>query len=144
MNSELRARAEARLADAAAALDLADPRTPFRERLKQLREGHPAAFDRAVSHYERTVLPLLAGDDPLGAWLEYGQFLGQLTSDGRLTAVDRAGAAAQFRPPLPAGTLVLFLPEDTSVAPLVTAAPREPSAAQQATLDLLVHRKLTL
>jgi hypothetical protein len=144
MSSELRTRAEARLAEAAAGLGLADPRAPLRGRLKQLREQHHAAFERAVAHYEGDVLPQLAGDDPIGAWLEYGRFVGQLTSNGRLTAIDATGRAASFRPPLQPATLVLFMPEDTAVEPLVVVAPAELSAAQQATIDLLVHRKLAL
>lgn len=144
MDAELRTRAEARLEQAAAALGLADPRAPLRQRLRQLRESHPDAFGRAVEHYEATVLPGLAGDDPIHAWLDYGRFLGQLTSNGRLTAIDATGRAAAFRPPLQQGTLVLFVPDDTSADVLVAASPLQCSAAQQASLDLLVHRRLGL
>jgi hypothetical protein len=144
MSSDLRTHAEARLAAAAAALGLADPRNPYRERLKQLRQSQPEAFERAVAHYEQDVLPLLAGEAPLDAWVEYGRFLGQITSNGRLTAIDASGHASPFRPPLRPDLLVLFLPEDTAAEALVAAVPARPAAAQQATLDLLVHRKLAL
>jgi hypothetical protein len=139
-----RAHAEARLEEAAAALRLADPRPALRERLRLLREAQPDAFRRAIDHYETTVLPALAGDDPLAAWLEYGRFIGQLTSNGRLTAIDSTGRAAPHRPPAAAGIVVLYLPEDTAVDALLLASPREPSAAQQAAIQLLVHRKLSL
>jgi hypothetical protein len=144
MSTELRTHAEARLAAAAAALGLADPRQPYRDRLKQLRQSQPEAFERAVAHYERDVLPLLAGEAPLDGWVEYGRFLGQLTSNGRLTAIDASGRATPFRPPLQSDLVVLFLPDDTAAEALITAVPALPSAAQQASLDLLVHRKLAL
>jgi hypothetical protein len=144
MDAQGRGRAEARLEEAAGALGLADPRGPLRERLRQLRESDPAAFERAVQHYEGTVLPALAGDDPIAAWLEYGRFLGQLRSNGRLTAIDSTGRATVYRPPLQPASLVLFMPEDTAVEPLVAAAPQDCTPAQQATLDLLVRRRLAL
>jgi hypothetical protein len=144
MDPELRTRAEARLEDAAAALGLADPRRPLRDRLRQLRESDAAAFERAVAHYETQVLPGLAGDDPIAAWLEYGRFVGQLTSNGRLTVIDGTGRAAAYRAPLQAGTLVLFIPEDTAVEVLVAAAPQQATPAQAAALALLAERRLGL
>jgi hypothetical protein len=144
MTTDVRSRAETRLTEAAAALHLADPRGPFRERLKQLRETDPEAFQRAVAHYEQDVLPGLAEGDVLAVWLEYGRFLGQLSGNGRLTAIDATGRSTVYRPPLAPGTLVLFLPEDTAVDALVAATPQQPSPAQQATIDLLVSRRLAL
>jgi hypothetical protein len=148
MSTELRARAETRLAEAAAALDLADPRAPLRDRLRQLREQQPDAFERAVAHYEQTVLRALAAAgtdaDAIAAWLDYGLFVGRLTSNGRLTAIDATGRATPWRQGLEPGSLVLFLPEDTGAPALVAAGPRQPSAAQHATLALLIERKLSL
>jgi hypothetical protein len=144
MDEETRTHAEARLREATAAAGLLDPRDRFRERLKQLRQSDPDGFRRAVQYYEQHVLPGLAGGDPLLTWLEYGSFLGQLTSNGRLTCIDETGRALPFTQPLQPRALVLFIPEDTAVDALVAAEPLQPSAAQQATLDLLVHRKLAL
>jgi hypothetical protein len=144
MTSELREQAETRLTRAAHALGLADPRPALRARLKRLRETHPDAFSRAIRHYEENVLTGLIRDDPLNAWLEYARFLGELTSAGRLTSVDATGRAATFRSPPQTGDLVLFLPEDPATDVLVAVAPLVPSAAQQATLDLLVARRLGL
>lgn len=144
MDAETRAAAESRLTDAATAAGLADPRPPLRERLRLLRERQPDDFSRAVSHYEAEVLPRLAVEEPLPVWLDYARFLGQVTSNGRLTVIDDTGRAANYRAPLPPASLVLFLPEDMAVAPLVAAAPTEPSPAQQATLALLVERRLAL
>lgn len=144
MDAQLRTTAETRLTEAAAAAGLADPRPAYRERLRQLREAHPAAFEQAITHYEQGVLPRIAGDDPLVAWAEYGRFLCELTSDGALTRIDATGRAAPWTPEGDAGDLVLFIPSDTSGDALIVAQPRNPSAAQSASLDLLVNRKLTL
>lgn len=144
MDAELRARAEARLQEAAAGLGLADPRPPLRGRLRQLREADTEAFTRAIRHYEAEVLPQLAEGEAVGAWLEYGRFVGQLTAAGRLVAVDAAGRAVPCRPPLHRGSLVLFLPDDTAAAVLVVAAPLEGTPAQRATLTLLVEGGLEL
>jgi hypothetical protein len=145
MDAERRSRAEARLQESAAALGLADPRPPLRERLRQLREGRPDAFRRAIEHYETEVLDALGSDaDPLRAWFEYGRFLGQLTANGRLTAIDATGRGTPWRPPPAAGAVILFLPDDTAVDALLVAAPAEPTRAQQAAIELLVNRRLTL
>jgi hypothetical protein len=144
MASDLRARAEARLIEAAEVLELGDPRPPLRERLKQLRETHPEAFASAVAHYENTVLPALAGADAVLAWVDYGRFVGELTAAGQLTRIDAHGRASAFQPPLTKGSLVLFIPQDGAADVLPAVAPRQPSAAQQAALELLVHRRLEL
>jgi hypothetical protein len=142
MDAERRGRAEARLQEAAQALGLADPRPALRDRLRHLREAAPDAFRRAIEHYETTVLPALAEQDAIAAWLEYGRFVGQLTSNGRLTAIDRSGSAGEYRPPAAADAVVLFLPEDNAVDALLVVAPAAPAPAQQATIDLLVNRRL--
>jgi hypothetical protein len=144
MDSQLRTTAERRLTDAAAAAGLQDPRPAYRERLRQLREIHTAAFERAIAHYEQNVLPALATGEPLAAWAEYGAFLGGLTAAGRVMRVDTSGRAEPWQPPQPPRELVLFLPDDTAGEALVIAEPLEPSPAQRATIELLVNRKLAL
>ncbi|HEX6135976.1 MAG TPA: hypothetical protein VFZ24_18530 [Longimicrobiales bacterium] len=143
MDSDLRSRAEARLADAARARGLADPRPPFRERLRLLKQAHPAAFDRAIEHYEQRVLPALVEEEPLPVWIEYGRFLGSLTAAGAVTAIDESGRATQWAPAARA-SLVLFIPEDTASDVMILAQPAEPSPAQSATAALLVQRALKL
>jgi len=143
-STEFKMRAEARLDEAVHGAGLADPRVPLRARLRELKESHPAAFDQARSHYEQTVLPALAeAADPLAAWVDYACFLAQLTSTGRLVGIDATGRATAFQAASP-GLLVLFIPDDTPAAVLVALAPAQPSAAQQATVDLLVNRRLGL
>jgi hypothetical protein len=145
MDPQLRARADNRLQEAAAALGLADPRPAFRDRLRHLREQHPDAFSRAVAHYENDVLPALAEEpDPVATWVGYGTFLGGLTAEGRAYRVDATGRATTFRAPARAGELILFVAEEARADVLVMAAPAQPSAAQDATVDLLVNRKLSL
>lgn len=144
MDAQLRTTAEQRLTDAAAAAGLQDPRPAYRERLRQLRENDTAAFERAIAHYERNVLPALAAGEPLAAWAEYGAFLGGLTAAGRLVRVDASGRAEPWQAVPRQLDLVLFLPDDTAGAVLVIAEPLEPSPAQRATIELLVNRKLAL
>jgi hypothetical protein len=141
---DVKMRADARLADAALALGLADPRPPLRNRLRELKDAHPAAFERALRHYDEAVLPELAdGADPLAAWADWTRSLAELTSPGRLLAIDATGRAAPFAAPTP-GTMVLFVPDDAAAGVLVGLAPTEPSSAQQATVQLLVERRLAL
>lgn len=143
-SSDLRTLAETRLEQAAANLGLADPRPALRDRLRSLKEGNPGAFDQARAHYEQTVLPALAsGENPLDAWAEYARVVGGLTASGRLTGIHEDGRAAPYTTPLP-GLLVLYIPEDTAEPVLVALPPKTPSAAQQAAIDLLVNRRLSL
>jgi hypothetical protein len=140
MDADSRRRAEARLQAAAAAAGLADPRPWLRERLLRLRGGQPDAFERAIRHYEQNVLPALAAADALAAWIEYAAFTARLSAVGQLTAIDATGRARSFVPPVEHGALVVFLPDDPAAAALVAAQPLQPSPAQAAALDLLVHR----
>ncbi|HEX2168645.1 MAG TPA: hypothetical protein VHG09_15520 [Longimicrobiales bacterium] len=141
MDSQLRARAEGRLAEAAQAQGVADPRPPYRERLRRLRQSQPEAFDRAIQHYEQHVVPALAGSDPLSTWIDYGRFLAQLDGEGRTVHVDEQGRATPWTTDAPAG-LVLFIPEEPASDVLVLCQPLESSDAQEATVRLLVERKL--
>lgn len=138
----MRARAEARLAEAARVQGIVDPRPSYRERLRQLREEQPQSFDRAVLHYEQEVLPALTERDPLPVWLEYGSYLASMTSPGDVVRIDEEGRAAAWTPGSAAG-LVLHIPGDTAAGVMVLSRPVEMSAAQTATVALLVERKLS-
>jgi hypothetical protein len=142
MDSQLRSRAEASLVKAAEAQGLTDPRPSFREYLRALRQSRPQAFDQAVEHYEQNVLPALADAEPLTVWLEYGRYLASLTTAGKAIAVDASGRAAPWTREAPAG-LVLFVPDENAAEVMVLSQPVTPSPAQQATLTLLVERKLS-
>ena len=142
MDAELRARAEARLAEAAREQGIVDPRPSYRERLRRLREEQPQSFDRAVRHYEQEVLPALAERDPLPVWLEYGSYLASVTSPGDVVRIDAEGRATAWTPQSAAG-LVLHIPGDTAADVMVLSRPVAMSAAQTATVTLLVERKLS-
>lgn len=138
--NELDRRLEAGFAEA----ELADARVGFRERLRDLKSTQPEAFDRAVDYYENTVAPaILQGGSPLETWVEYGRHLGTLSDEGRLMTIDSTGRAADWVAPVRAGELVLFVPESGRNA-LVVVAPTAPSAAQSATIQLLVEGRLSL
>ena len=140
-NDPQRTRAETRTDEAVEDSGFEDPRVPLRRRLKLLKDNQPAAFSKALEYYEQDLLPRIAeGADPLSEWLDYGRQLGDLTSPGRTMSIDTSGRARPFRSGLEEQTLVLHIPNDTSVDVLPLAIPRELSAAQRATFDLLVNR----
>lgn len=126
---------------AAEAQGLADPRPAYRERLRALRQSRPEVFDQAVEHYEQNVLPALADAEPLPVWLEYGRYLASRTTAGKVFTVDESGRSALWTEGAPAG-LVLFIPDDNAAEVMVLSQPVTPSPAQNATLTLLVERKL--
>lgn len=137
--------AEARTDEAFANGDLEDPRARLRARLKYFREERPAAFTAALEYYDQVLVPRIAGgSDPIGEWVEYGRRLGDLTSRGQTFAIDASGRAHPFRAPVSAGNLVLHVPDDTAVEALAIAIPRQLSAAQRATYDLLIGRARAL
>lgn len=146
MNDTEKARADARTEQALADSPYHDPRQGYRDRLRRLREISPSAFAAAVNYYEEILFPALLDDsaDPLSAWVEYGRRLGQLTSAGRIVAIDASGRARDYTGIPDPPSLILHLPEDTAVEALVLATPRALSDAQQASFDLLVNRARSL
>jgi hypothetical protein len=148
MQGDARTQAEQRLEAAFTAHALADTRGALRGRLKELRERAPAAFDRALDHYENRVLPALAGAAApaaaLAEWIGYGAFLGQLDGAGRTLALAGDGRATDFAAPYVPGTLVLFLPDDAATGALTLALPQQPTPAQHAAVGLLVEGRLGL
>ncbi len=136
-----RAAADARLEQALAAAGADDPRPAWRERLKALRQADADAFARAVDYFDHTLVSAIAGGaEPLAQWVAYGRFLAELGGRGRAMAVDGSGRAHPYDDAgPPTGALVLFLPEDTRRPALTLLAPAAPTAAQQATVDLLVR-----
>lgn len=133
-----------RLRAALAERGLADPRPSLRERLRALRDGNPAAFEEAKARFESIVQDGDATRDTVEAWVEYGRYLGDLTGPGTLYAVDAGGRAVPWAPPPAPGILILHIPDETGAPALAVMAPTDPSPAQQATLDLLVGRRLAL
>jgi hypothetical protein len=122
----------------------ADPRALYRPVLRHLKGRAPAAFARALAHFEETLVPAIAaGEDPLEAWLRYGQLLAELLGAGRTVEVDETGRARPAGDPTAATGLVLRLPEADDAPVLVLRGPGRPSPAQVATVELLVAGRVT-
>ena len=140
-----RARADRLLEAALERTGARDPRPACRERLRELKGVDAAAFERAVGHYRDRLVPsIVAGEEPLAAWVEYGRAIAELTFEGRTVAVDRTGLAREYATPPDPEALVLHLPKGGRRRALVVALPREPSSAQRATRDLLVDGRSNL
>jgi hypothetical protein len=136
--------ADRKLAAALAASGARDPREFYRDRLRDLKQADPGAYDQAVVYYRDTLVPsVAAGADPLPAWAEYGRKLAELATPGRTVMIDASGAAAPYQTPAPTDRLILHLPDGRGRA-LVVGLPAELSRAQRASFDLLVSGKLSL
>jgi hypothetical protein len=145
MSTESRRQADERLAAALADAGAADRRDDYRDRLRVLKRDNTAEFRRMTEHYEQIVLPdLLAAADPLRVWIEFGMTLGGSAGPGRVAAVDGTGRSATWVGEYAAGELLLWIPDDRQAEALPLMVPAEPTAAQEATLDLLVRKKLSL
>lgn len=132
---------EAALAETAG---IRDPRPYYRPVLKHLRARDPAAFARAISHFESVLVPALArGDDPLRGWLEYGLLLAAELGIGRLVEVDPTGRAHPIDNAGDARGLVLHIPDVEDAPVLVLRHPGAGSAAQDATVELLAAGRVT-
>jgi hypothetical protein len=144
MADDARNELDRKLADAFATRGIVDSREAYRERLRELKGTQRPAFDSAVRYHGETVTPrILAGEDPIGTWIEYGGMLAGLTDDGSLMSIDPTGRAWPYSPPPRADHLVLFVPE-TGRAGFVAAQPAGLSPAQDATVQLLVGNRLSL
>jgi len=136
---------DARLVAAFGRLGLLDPRESYRSVLRELRTRDADAFARATSHYQQHIVPRLASaEDPVDAWMEYGRVIGEMTAPGRMMSVDRTGRASPYRPPMQAGEMVIFVPDDGTRGAFAAAKPSEMSVSQSATLSLLVEGRLAL
>ena len=145
MSAESRRKADERLVAALADAAAADRRDDFRDRLRTLKRDNAAEFRRVTEHYERVVQPeLLAAPDPLRVWVEFGVTLGGTSGPGRVAVIDGTGRSARWVGEYAASELLLWLPEDRQADALPLLVPAEPSPAQEATLDLLVRKKLSL
>ncbi|MBW3553541.1 MAG: hypothetical protein KY466_08525 [Gemmatimonadetes bacterium] len=139
MSDDLRARADARLEAALVAAPWRDPRPYLRPILKHLKERDPAAFERALDHFNSTLIPAVAGEaDALAEWLGYGRLLGSLAGVGRAVAIDGSGKAGEPEGAPEPDALVLYLPDAAEVPAVVLRCPRDATPAQEASMELLV------
>jgi hypothetical protein len=142
MDDDLRARADARFEQALKQTGARDPRTFYRDQLKELKAASPDGFRRALRYFEETLIPTVAneGSDPVAEWLEYGCLLASLAVPGRTMQIDATGRAQPYARPVPLESMVLHLPENASRPALVLGIPPKLSPAQRASYDLLVKQ----
>jgi hypothetical protein len=142
MDDDLRARADARFEQALKQTGARDPRTFYRDQLKELKAASPDGFRRALRYFEETLIPTVAdeGSDPVAEWLEYGRMLASLAVPGRTVQIDAGGRARDYARPVPLEAMVLHLPENASRPALVLGIPPRLSPAQRASYDLLVKQ----
>ncbi|MGD2070350.1 MAG: hypothetical protein PVI57_16870 [Gemmatimonadota bacterium] len=143
---ELQERADRRLEEVLERTGARDPRSFYRDRLRELKARDPSAYERAVRHYGEVLLPAIAddGEDPLEAWTEYGRALAELTAPGRTVSIDRTGRSGPFERGATETCLVLHLPRARNLPALLVGLPPELSPAQRATYDWLVAGLQTL
>lgn len=118
---------------------VADVQATYRVLLRRLKASHPSSYDAAVSRYEQELVPQLeAGDeDPLRLWLDYGVWVAEQLSPGRIVAVDDTGLALSVEGEIPLDRLILHIPETPTERAIVLAQPARPSEAQKETVQLL-------
>lgn len=123
-----------------------DPREFYRDRLRELKANDADAYQRAVDHYRDQLLPSIveASADPIEAWLAYGCKLAELTAPGRAVEIDQTGRAHAYQPPTPGDRMVVHLPDGKVWRALVVGLPKDLTAAQHATYDLLVSGRQKL
>lgn len=145
MSDDLRARADARLERALETAAIRDPRPLLRPVLRQLKERDDAAFRSALHHYDNVLLPAVAGTgDAVSEWRAYARLLATLAGAGRTVAVDGSGRAATVSADAaPESALLLHLPDDGAAPTVVLHCPRDPTPAQEASLELLVHGRVS-
>ena len=132
--------ADRRFAEALEEAGARDPRDYYRDRLRDLKQVDPGAYQQAVSHYEDILIPSIARGEaePLAAWRAYGLEIAKLTAPGRTVAIDATGKAEAYEHPGPPGSMILHLPEKRGTRPLLVGLPPAPSPAQMAAYDWLV------
>ena len=140
MSDEMTQAADRALEAAMSETGARDPREFYRERLKELKQADPDAYQKAVTYYRETLIPSVAGGAPaLAAWTEYGRVLAETSAPGRTVSIDDTGRSHPYGGP-DLTRLVLHLPEKAGRA-LLVALPPELSPAQRATFDVLVAGK---
>jgi hypothetical protein len=145
MSSEAKKLADERLTRSLAQRGALDARETYRALLRSLKAQSADAFTKASRYYDQQVVPRLGADaDPLDAWIDYGRLIGELSGTGRMMIVDETGRAAPYVAPLAPGNIVMFVPDDTRAGSFVAVQPAELSAAQRATVALLVEGRLAL
>jgi len=146
MTDTKQAQADARFSEALGSEGARDPREFYRERLRELKQANPLAYEQASTHYQDVLIPGIADGtlDPLDAWMAYGCQLCQLLAPGKAVDVDGSGRRRPHAGSSSQDHLVLHIPDAPAKRALLIGLPRELSAAQQATYALLVQGRLKM
>jgi hypothetical protein len=146
MEKEMQAAADRRLEEVLAATGARDPRPACREVLREIRRRNEGDYAAAVSDFRDTVLRGIAveGADPVRTWIEFGVRLAERLAPGRPVVVDGEGRARSYASPPDARELILHLPNDRGARAVPVALPTSSTAAQRATVELLVHGRVKL
>jgi hypothetical protein len=142
----MQAEAERLLEEALKQTGARDPREPCRALLRDLKDRSPSDYEQAVTEYRERVVRGIAseGADPLVRWIEFGCATVQRLNPGRTIVVDETGKAAPFAPPPSWRQLILHLPDDRKSRALLVSSPAVTTAAQSATIELLVQGRFRL
>jgi hypothetical protein len=146
MDEGARKEADRRFQEALEASGARDPRDFYRKALREMKETKPEGYDRAVSHYQNSLVPSIAAGEvePLGAWREYGRLIAEVREEGRTVAIDESGRSLPYEPETPMDFLVLHIPKAEGSRAILVSLPPKPSPAQRATYDLLVRGRHTI
>lgn len=145
MGEESKSKAEAALDRAVQQGRMRDPRPFFRPALRYLRDRAPDDFAAAIRHFEDVLVPgVAAGDDPASGWVDYGRLLARGLGPGRMSRISPDGRATPAdENGVPGDSLLLFVPDSADIPALLVHAPGTASAAQEATLELLIMGRTT-
>lgn len=146
MDQTAKAEADRRFEEALKATGARDPRDFYRQVLRELKESNPEGYDRAVRHFQTTLVPGIASGEaePLGAWREYGRLIAEAAEPGNTVEIDETGRARPYSPECPFDRLVLHVPHERGRRAILVSLPPIPSPAQRATFELLVRGRQRL
>ena len=135
-----RAAADRRFAEALEHSGLPDPRNRYRDWLRRLRSQDDAGFRKAVEYFDRQLVSAVADSatDPWQEWTRFGMWLAQRLHPGSPVRIDATGRSRPASPDAALDELILHLPSSTRQPALAIRMPAKLSAAQKATLELLV------
>ncbi len=143
MGEGQREEADRRFEEARERAGARDPRDYYRTALRELKPVAPDSYEKAVKYFQEVLVPSIASGqtEPLHAWREYGRLIAELSVEGRTVAVDETGRSEPFSSDAPLDRLVLHLPNGKRGKALLVSLPPTLSAAQRASVDLLVKGK---
>jgi len=146
MENDTQAAADRRLEEVLAATGARDPRPACRDVLREIRRRNESDYADAVNDFRDSVLRGIAegGADPVRTWIEFGVRLAERLVPGRPVVVDGEGRARSYAAPPDVRELILHIPNERGARAIPVALPTSATAAQRATVELLVHGRVKL